>query len=220
MKNSTKKPLSPKIEKLNELLSRRRGIRELNKRFLIVCEDTKSAKNYFDAFIRNFRIGSASVRITSSGGNTQPIQVVQEAISLKKQAEKYSDATLPFDEIWCVIDGDYGNKIENARNSANSNGVKLAITTMCFEHWILLHFEKNNKSSHDCNDKVKDLKKRFVPDYEKGTYDYKEIVKDARKASKHAKQLRNQEEWPRPENQNPCSELYLLVDELLKNVET
>ena len=42
-----KKPLSKKVMALNEQLQRRRGVRDLAKRFLIVCEDDKSAPNYY-----------------------------------------------------------------------------------------------------------------------------------------------------------------------------
>ena len=44
-----------------------------------------------------------------------------------------------------MIDGDYGSKIHNARARANKNGVELAISTMCFEYWVLLHFEETGK---------------------------------------------------------------------------
>ena len=44
-----KKPVSKKVLSLNEQLQRRRGVRYLAKRFLIVCEDEKSAPNYFEA---------------------------------------------------------------------------------------------------------------------------------------------------------------------------
>ena len=67
-------------------LQRRRGVRDLEKRFLIVCEDDKSAPNYFYALRKHFNLSAASIRIAGSGGNTQPIQVVEEAISLKTKA--------------------------------------------------------------------------------------------------------------------------------------
>jgi hypothetical protein len=44
-----KKPLSKKTLALLDQLRRKRGIKELRKRFLIVCEDGKSAPNYFEA---------------------------------------------------------------------------------------------------------------------------------------------------------------------------
>ncbi len=41
------KPISKKVQALLADLQRRRGVRDLEKRFLIVCEDDKSAPNYY-----------------------------------------------------------------------------------------------------------------------------------------------------------------------------
>ena len=131
-----KKPISKKTATLLEQLQRRRGVRDLPKRFLIVCEDGKSAPNYFEALKRHFNLSAASIQVVGSGGNTQPIQVVEEAVRRKERATEGNSGTEPFDQIWCVIDGDYGTKIDNARSSATANGVELAISTMCFEYWV------------------------------------------------------------------------------------
>lgn len=65
-----KKPLSPKVVALNEQLERRRGVRDLATRFLIVCEDGKSAPNYFEALKKHFNLSAASIQVAGSGGKT------------------------------------------------------------------------------------------------------------------------------------------------------
>jgi hypothetical protein len=109
------KVLSPKVLTLLAQLERRRGVRELEKRFLIVCEDTKSATAYFKALKKYLNLSATSVEVADSKGHTQPIQVVEEAISLKEKASEPESGTEPFDHVWCVIDGDYEGKIPPAR---------------------------------------------------------------------------------------------------------
>jgi len=212
-----KKPLSKKVLALNEQLQRRRGVRDLAKRFLIVCEDDKSAPNYFEALKKHFSLSATSVQVAGSGGKTQPIQVVERAVELKKSAASPKSGTVPFDQVWCVIDGDYGDKINNARAKARANRVKLAISTMCFEYWVLLHFEESDSSTMDCDALVRSLKSKHLPQYEKGTCDFHDIVKCVRDACKRAEKLRKPGIKRRelPEIQNPCSEVYKLVNAIL-----
>lgn len=216
--NKPQKPQSKKVAALIEQLQRRRGVRDLAKRFLIVCEDGKSAPNYFECLKKHFKLTAASIRVVGSDGGTQPLQVVQKAVDLKKTAAKPSSGTLPFDEVWCVIDGDYGVKIANARSKAETNGVQLAISTMCFEYWLLLHLEDYNTPTIDCDGLVHALRaKRRLPDYEKGKYDFSSLVERVYDASERAKKLRKPgaERGELPEAQNPCSEIYKLVDAIL-----
>ncbi len=67
-----KKPLSKKTVTLLQQLKRTQGIRELAKRFLIVCEDTKSAPSYFEFLKKHFSLSAASIEIAGSGGKSQP----------------------------------------------------------------------------------------------------------------------------------------------------
>jgi len=208
------KPISPKVKSLNEQLARKRGIRSLKKRFLIVCEDTKSSLAYFDTLRVYLALDATSVKVAHSGGKTQPIQVVNEAIRLKEQSASDESGTVPFSQVWCVIDGDSGPKINNARTSAESHDIQLAISTKCFEYWILLHFEENDSSTMDCDALVIALRKKHIPNYDKGKTSHQDIVKNVILACRRAEKLRQPgiERGEMPENQNPCSEVYKLVN--------
>ena len=212
-----KKPISKKVIALNEQLQRRRGVRDLAKRFLIVCEDNKSAPNYFEALKKEFSLSATSIKVIGSGGRTQPIQIVEQAVKVKVTAEEPESGTEPFEHVWCVIDGDYGNKINNARAKAKSNKIELAISTKCFEYWLLLHFEENNTPTMNCNALVHSLKKSHIPKYEKGKCDFRVIVKNVRVACQRARKLRGPgiTRGELPEVQNPCSEIYFLIDAII-----
>jgi hypothetical protein len=208
------KPLSKKTLTLIEQLQRRRGVRDLAKRFLIVCEDHKSAPNYFRALKKHLNLSGGSVRIAGSEGNTQPIQVVNCAVELKREAARPHSGTEPFAQVWCAIDGDYGDEIHNARLKADKHGIKLAISTMCFEYWILLHFEANDRSTMSCDGLVQTLRRKHLPKYEKGKCDFDAVVRFVDEACRRAEKLRKPgiDRGHRPEDQNPCSEVYRLVD--------
>jgi hypothetical protein len=211
------KPLSKATEALLTQLQRRRGVRDLEKRVLIVCEDGKSAPNYFDALKEHFKLSAASIEIAGSEGHTQPVQVVARAVEIRKRARSPNSGTAPFEQVWCVIDGDYGKKIANARNKARAAGIELAISTKCFEYWILLHFEENDKSTNDCDALVSTLRKKHLPQYTKGKCDFSSIVVHVRDACARAEKLRRPgiARGELPEDQNPCSEVYKLVNAIL-----
>lgn len=215
--NKTKKPISKKTTSLIEQLRRRSGVRDLPERFLIVCEDDKSAPNYFEAMKKHFNLSATSIKVAGSGGNSQPIQVVERAIELKQRADKPESGTEPFAHVWCVIDGDYGSKINNARAKAKANDVKLAISTQCFEYWVLLHFEESAAPTEHCEAVIRILKKNHILKYEKGKCDFRDIVKNVHEACKRAEKLRKPgiKRDQNPEDQNPCSEVYLLVNAII-----
>lgn len=216
MSNGGKKPQSKKVAHLLESLRRRSGIRNLQKRFLVVCEDGKSAPNYFEALKKHENLSATSIEVFGSGGYTQPIQVVRSAVHRMKRAAENDSGTEPFDEVWCVIDGDYGSEIHNARDCARANCVKLAISNKCFEYWILLHFQEYDTPDADCDCVVNKLKKLCLPMYSKGGCDFSHIVPLARTASDRAKKLRQVNTLA--EDQNPCSDVYLLIDQILSAI--
>jgi hypothetical protein len=216
-KGGQKKPLSKATVALNEQLRRKRETRDLAEKFLIVCEDTKSAVHYFEALVSHFKISATSVQISHSDGHTQPIQVVETALRFKEIAEDEESGTEPFKHVWCVIDGDFGDKISNARHKADAHEIRLAVSTKCFEYWILLHFVENATPTEKCAGIIRVLK-RHLPSYKKGKCEFHEIVKNVHDACDRASRLRKPgiERKELPEAQNPCSEVYELIKQLFK----
>lgn len=219
---TSKKPISKKLALRLEELQRRRGVRDLAKRFLIVCEDNKCGPHYFECLRKHFKLSATSIYVVGSGGRTQPLQIVEKAVELKTEAESDASGTEPFGDVWCVIDGDYGKKIPTARSKAEASNVNLAISTKCFEYWILLHFQEYDKPTVDCDGLVKELKRKSrIPDYEKGKCDFSTIVVRAHDASARAKRLRMPgiRRGELPEDQNPCGEVYKLIDAIFKSAQ-
>ncbi|MFN0176995.1 MAG: RloB family protein [Saprospiraceae bacterium] len=64
-------------------------------------------------------------------------------------------------EAWIVIDKDRHPGLEATFSEAASTGVRIAFSSVSFEHWLLLHFEKNDTAfeKSDCkNDRDKYVK--------------------------------------------------------------
>jgi RloB-like protein len=64
------------------------------------------------------------------------------------------------DEAWLVFDKDGHLGIENTFEEAQNAGIHIAFSSIAFEHWVLLHFEKNDNPfvKSDC----KDAKKHYL----------------------------------------------------------
>ena len=214
-----KKPLSKATVALLEQLKRLSGVRDLPKRFLIVCEDHKSAPSYFEALKKQFNLTATSIRVVGSGGHSQPVQVVTRAIELRDRAADAESGTEPFDEVWCVIDGDYGAKINNARAKASAHGVELAISTkQNLAHWVLLHFWRGAATpTIDCDTVVSSLRKKHLPKYQKGSCDFRTIIENVHDARRRAEKLRKPgiDRGDLPENHDPCTEVYKLINAIL-----
>ncbi len=111
-------------------------------RILIVCEGEKTEPNYFKSFEMTQRSGSRIIDfgIDCKGDGKNTIQVVDEAIRLKKKAEK---SKKPYDSVWAVFDKDnFPNvKFDNAIRKAEANGIGCAWSNEAFELWYVNHFD-------------------------------------------------------------------------------
>jgi len=218
----------PKSPTMNSILSRlKRSIptRECKKRFLIVCEDSRSAPNYFRALSKYLKI-AASIEVCPSTLGTDPVNVVQSAIDIREKIEEESNAD-PFDSVWAVFDADLHSQnkhqIPNARQLADSNTIKLAISNPCFEYWLILHFESCGETELQSDRMISKLSTLWIKyakkKYEKGKADFSHVVKKCDEARKRAEQGRRQAAGRSPEEQNPCSEIDLLIDEIQKSID-
>ena len=131
---------------------------------LVICEDSKSGKNYLEDVKVHFR-AQIRVKITHCG-KTDPSGIVSEALL---QSKKY-------DRVFCVIDRDEHPNFEQAVAAVpQTSKVTVIASYPCFEYWLLLHYSytrkpylrAGNKSPADCL--IDDLKtKPGMEHYAKG----------------------------------------------------
>lgn len=118
----------------------------------IACEGAVSEKEYFEA-IRDEVQELWDVYIDIYPKNAQS---PNDAMSLVSLAQK---KTAKFKEVWAVFDKD-GDVPTAALNEAtivkNGKIVNIGYSSIAFEHWVLLHFEKNNTAflKSDCKEEA------------------------------------------------------------------
>jgi hypothetical protein len=179
------------------------------RRVLIVCEDSKSACDYF----KSFKIDSKRAEVFPVGTGMNTDSLVEEAIKLKDKAVK---ACQPYNEVWSVFDRDsfpLGN-YTRAFELALANGIKVAWANEAFELWYLLHF-----NYHDTGISRKDYKAKLKQsglEYDKADKTIYDKVKEhqatalkfARKLERHWHEKREKF----PERQNPSTSVHKLVE--------
>lgn len=102
---------------------------------LLLCEDSKSGLKYFEDAARSFRIHRETLTIEHCG-KTDPKGIVEKAIS--RQAK--------FDNIYCVIDWDMRDALDDAiQHAKQTKKVEVISSYPCFEFWLLLHFGYTRK---------------------------------------------------------------------------
>ena len=96
----------------------------------MLCEDSKSALKYLQDAARHFR-SHAVVKIAHCG-RTDPIGIVEEAISLRRN----------FEITFCVIDRDSHESFDAAllRAAEFGGSIKVLPSYPCYEYWLVLHF--------------------------------------------------------------------------------
>jgi hypothetical protein len=109
--------------------------------FLIVCEDQKTEKEYFEGFRAHFP--ERTVYLRTIGAGLDPKGVVERAI--QERNKLHSEAERDVDTTWAVFDKDDADlqpakreRFEEAFRVAEGQSIKLAFSNEVFELWLLL----------------------------------------------------------------------------------
>jgi RloB-like protein len=106
------------------------------RRYLIVCEDEKSAADY----LRAFKIPSEYAEVITEGGAGNTDSLVEKALAIRERATYRGN---PYVFVWCVFDRDsfpaanFNRSFDLVRQI---NDVEVIWANECFELWYLLHF--------------------------------------------------------------------------------
>ncbi|MCC5844566.1 MAG: RloB domain-containing protein [Verrucomicrobia bacterium] len=190
---------------------------KLKPRLHIFCEGEKTEPNYLTKYIETRFPGTRLSPVRKTDKNT-PVQLVEEAIAAKKEKGNPKG-----DKFWVVFDREAKNKYSDtlhakARRKADEEGIHIAISNVCFEVWILLHFQNTVAPYSSYTDlwNRSDLR-LHISNYEKGSvYTFSnEQIKSARANAA----IMNQQtcagadsSWSNPHQWNPYSDVHLLLD--------
>lgn len=136
-----------------------------------------------------------------------------------KKAKKLRGGADPFDQIWCVFDVESGadqaarHGLAEAMDNAHRNQIEVAVSSPCFELFLLLHREEAHApmSRQIAQKKCADLRLTS----EKNICDASALLDLYPAARARAIELDARhaaEEKKRPEDKNPSSGLYKLID--------
>ena len=136
-------------------LQRQRHERAQNKRYLVVCEGTKTEPHYFRELLVDLCVRPQIVRIAPNNG-VSPDRVVSHALALYVDDATSGD---PYDMVYCVFDRDRHSTFDAAVKrikdlNAAAKPLVAITSTPCFEVWLLLHFGFTDQPFHPAGNKA------------------------------------------------------------------
>lgn len=193
---------------------------------LIVCEGTKTEPDYFKAFESRADGVRIEIKVESMGEGAR--KVVEKAIELRKKNPE-------IDRVWAAFDKDEipDDVFNDAIGLGIKNGIGLAWSNEAFELWFLYHFQNvtTGISRADYKDKIsaavnKSAKYSGRRPYEYGksdkhNYEIMTICGSQEKAIEFARKMHESYGGDKfYARHNPCTTVYLLVNQLLGRDET
>jgi RloB-like protein len=122
---------------LSNSLRRKVGTRPERRRILIVTEGARTEPTYFRGLARHLRAtGTEVCAVTVVGIGKDPRRVVEDAIRRQQRAPRDDR----YDLVWCAVDLDDHDTLAAALTLARQNSVNVAVSSACFEIWLLWHF--------------------------------------------------------------------------------
>ncbi len=180
------------------------------RRVLILCEDEKSARLYFEGF----NLDKQRVEVLPIGTGMNTNSLVQNAIGRKEEAARRNE---PFNEIWCVFDRDNfpAENFKRAFQLADRHGISVAWANEAFEIWYLLHFHYHDTG---LSRTVYGARLSALLGCQYGKADdqiYTKLESRQPMAMKHARRL--ERHWVEmggcdPESANPSTNIHKLVE--------
>jgi len=179
-------------------------------RILVICEDTKSSKDYLQCAAVYFR--AHAVIEFSHCGHTDPKGIVQNALRRQNEYEK----------VYCVLDRDtHAGWNEALGLIGNKDKVQIIPSYPCFEYWLLCHFEYSRalflpagkKSPADCVvERVR--QKEGLENYSKGYKGNLFLDLVGRLSDAHENATMALNDAADTQELNPSTFLHKLLDEL------
>jgi hypothetical protein len=134
-------------------LPRKKAGRKVKSKFWIYCEGSETERRYISSYIadhfKNVRLVEL-IEIPDIKQNT-PRSLVKRVIDDKKSGKK-----LHSDVYWIAYDREspakYSDQLhEDSLVIAKKNKIDIALTSVCIEQWLLLHFEFSTAGYDSCD---------------------------------------------------------------------
>jgi RloB-like protein len=180
----------------------------------LVCEGEKTEPNYFNAWLRSegFKLDNPAYK----SKDNSPIGVAKESKKQYLEALKYK---IPHDKIhvWAVFDMDGHVGIPEAFDMLKDLPIGIAFSNICFEFWVLLHFERTSRQFKNCDEIISYIRKNHDKDYAKANDHFLRLKDKLPSAIENSKWL-TEKHWEYDERplweRNPYSDVHLIFEKL------
>jgi len=125
--------------------SRPRGVVEAEPLILVVTEGTKTEPQYFRALQQHLHLAATQIVVRPADG-TDPRSVVRSAMALVRARSLGArrGEGVRYGETWVVFDSEHrlgSAELTAALDMAAAAKIHVAMSSPCFEFWLVLHFE-------------------------------------------------------------------------------
>ncbi len=187
------------------------------KTILIVTEGLKTEPDYLKGLRNHLKLKAVDIEIMKATG-TDALSVVDYAIEMRddRKIEARRGCTVPYDSVWAVFDterADTNPKLKEAIHKAGVHKIDLAISNPCFEFWLLLHDEFTTAPFVKCENVIRRIKDKYLPDYEKNNIPVESYIPKIPTAVRNAEQCQNYHKTAGTDG-NPSTDVHLLVREM------
>lgn len=193
---------------------------KIRRRVLILSEGAKTEPNYFNGIKYSLRyrnqLAATDIEVYQPISYS-PMGLVKEAVMRKNIARKQKN---PFDSVWIVFDRDTHFNMPETFAIAEKEGIRIGFSNICFELWVLLHYEKTERPFMRCGSLIQHLQDVHQVRYHKNQRHYDHLEPKTETAIRHAEwlfRLQTEEKhkgYPIYEI-NPITTVHWLVAELL-----
>jgi len=208
--------VSRKQRKIDDY-KRREAFKEPRKSTLIVCEGEKTEPIYFNALKETLRLIMVDVEIVGEGG--APITVVNRAIALRKERKQIAKKSLTkteYEVIYCVVDVDTHETLDQAIDKARGNEICVILSNPCFEYWYILHFRKTSAPFSSSQNVKSALRREHSAYSESDTTIFNVVYPKTSDAIKHSKEVLNEQHNDAEDLRdcNPSTHVHKIVEYL------
>ncbi|MBP8240554.1 MAG: RloB domain-containing protein [Saprospiraceae bacterium] len=188
---------------------------EISPYIKIICEGLKTEPNYFNGWLR--ANGYVAPNPASKAKDNSPRGVVKEAKQVYQDALKI--IKIPPDKIhvWAVFDRDSHAGLPEAIDEARNSKINFAFSNVCFEFWLLLHFERTTKAFAGCDEIIDFIRQYHDADYGKSNDHYARLKNRISKALENGEWLVNTH-WQHDERpiweKNPYSDVHEMMNRI------
>jgi hypothetical protein len=184
--------------------------RRVNKRILILCEGMTEyiyARSLQMELPRDLQ-RSVAIEIFYQNQN-DPKSLALEA---RKRVRTAANERNAYDTVWLFFDNDRWPQLSEAFDIINKENYHIAYTSICIEHWFILHFEHCGKAFQSGEEARRYLNKLWPQYHKTRTNAYKELKDRLEAAIERANAINKNKEADIPVHErNPYFTLQGLI---------